>query len=188
MFALREWHSRKKVFRRVPTLEHDGFILYETTAITRYVDEAFAGPSLQPTEPRKRARMAQIIAIADSYGYWPMVRQVFSQRVFGPRLGRPVDEREIVVGLEAASRVLGAIEALVEQDDFLVGETPFLADLHLAPMVAYFTAATEGKAVLDRYLKLSRWWSVMGARRSLVESDPGLPPEQKTSFGCAAAT
>ena len=35
-------------FGRVPTLVHDGFVLYETTAITRYIDEAFPGPSLQP--------------------------------------------------------------------------------------------------------------------------------------------
>ncbi len=31
-------------FRRVPVLVHDDFVLYETAAITRYVDETFAGP------------------------------------------------------------------------------------------------------------------------------------------------
>ena len=31
-------------FGRVPTLVHDDFALYETGAITRYVDRAFAGP------------------------------------------------------------------------------------------------------------------------------------------------
>jgi hypothetical protein len=76
-------------FGRVPTLDHDGFVLYETTAITRYIDEAFGGPSLQPEAPPQRARMNQIIAIADSYGYWPMVRQVFSQRVFNARRRTP---------------------------------------------------------------------------------------------------
>ena len=35
-------------FGRVPTLVHGGFVLYETTAITRYIDEAFSGPPLQP--------------------------------------------------------------------------------------------------------------------------------------------
>ena len=35
-------------FGRVPTLVHDGFVLYETGAITRYVDRTFAGPALQP--------------------------------------------------------------------------------------------------------------------------------------------
>ena len=37
-------------FNRVPTLVHDSFQLYETGAITRYIDEAFPGPSLRPTD------------------------------------------------------------------------------------------------------------------------------------------
>ena len=32
-------------FRRVPTLVHYDYVLYETQAITRYIDEAFAGPT-----------------------------------------------------------------------------------------------------------------------------------------------
>ena len=47
-------------FGRVPTLVHDGFMLYETTAITRYIDEAFAGVPLQPADARDRARMNQV--------------------------------------------------------------------------------------------------------------------------------
>ena len=34
----------------MPTLVHDNFQIYETGAITRYVDEAFPGPSLQEGE------------------------------------------------------------------------------------------------------------------------------------------
>ena len=48
-------------FGRIPALAHDGFVLYETGAITRYVDEAFAGPPLQPHEPARRARMPDAI-------------------------------------------------------------------------------------------------------------------------------
>ena len=65
-------------FGRVPALVHDGFALYETAAITRYIDRAFAGPALQPGTAQELARMDQIIAVVDAYGYWPMVRQVFS--------------------------------------------------------------------------------------------------------------
>jgi len=50
-------------FGRVPTLVHDDFVLYETGAITRYVDRAFDGPALQPEQARALARMDQIIAI-----------------------------------------------------------------------------------------------------------------------------
>ena len=55
-------------FGRVPTLVHDDFALYETGAITRYLDRTFAGPALQPDQPRALGRMDQIIGVVDSYG------------------------------------------------------------------------------------------------------------------------
>lgn len=75
-------------FGRVPTLVDDDFALYETMAITRYIDERFAGTSLQGDTPQVRARANQIVAIVDSYGYWPLIRQVFAQRVFNPATRR----------------------------------------------------------------------------------------------------
>ncbi len=162
-------------FRRVPVLVHDGFVLYETGAITRYVDESFPGPRLQPEAPRERARMTQIISIVDSYAYWPMVRQVFAHSVFRPRVGEPVDPGEIARGLEGSTRALGALEALAAGGDFLIGTTLSLADLHLAPMVAYFAAAPEARGVIADYPKLSTWWQAMRQRPSLAATDPGLP-------------
>ena len=162
-------------FQRVPVLVHDGFVLYETGAITRYVDETFPGPALQPTASRERARVTQIISIVDSYAYWPMVRQVFSHSVFRPRVGEPVDVEQIARGLEGSSRALGALEALAAGGDFLVGSRLSLADLHLAPMVAYFTAAAEARGLLSSHPKLSAWWRAMQRRESLAATDPGLP-------------
>jgi hypothetical protein len=90
-------------FKRVPVLVDGDFVLYETEAITRYIDEAFHGPTLQPAEPRQRARMAQIISIIDSYGYVPMVRQVAGGRVFARFRGRKPDEALIRTGLQRSS-------------------------------------------------------------------------------------
>jgi glutathione S-transferase len=162
-------------FGRVPVLVHEDFVLYETGAITRYVDETFPGPRLQPETPRDRARMTQIISIIDSYAYWPMVRQVFSHSVFRPRIGEPVDAAEIRGGLEGSARALGAIEALAADDGFLVGRQLSLADLHLAPVIAYFSAAPEAHEAVARYSKLSAWWQAMKQRESLGATDPGLP-------------
>jgi glutathione S-transferase len=162
-------------FRRVPVLVHDGFVLYETGAITHYIDENFPGPRLQPEAPRERARMAQIISVADSYAYWPMVRQVFSHAVFRPRVGEPVATEEIARGLDGSARALAALEALVAGGDFLVGAQLSLADLHLAPMIAYFTAAPQARDRMAAYPKLSCWWHAMQRRPSLAATDPGLP-------------
>lgn len=162
-------------FKRVPALIHDGFALYETGAITRYIDEAFAGPPLQPGTPAARARMTQIISVVDSYGYWPLVRQVFSHGWFRPRVGRPADTEELAKGLEAAPRVLVALERLTEGDTYLVGGTLSLADIYLAPMLAYFTKVPDGAGLLRAQPKLTRWWSAMRTRASLIATAPHLP-------------
>lgn len=162
-------------FGRVPTLVHDGFVLYETGAITRYVDRTFAGPALQPGSPRALARMDQLIGVIDSYGYWPMVRQVFSHRVFRTAAGRPVDEAEIAKGLAGAARVLAALEALAS-GPFLAGPELSLADLHVGAMIAYFTLAPEGTAALAGHRRLAAWWSKLSQRASFAATDPGLPP------------
>lgn len=161
-------------FGRVPTLVDGAFTLYETAAIARYVDEAFEGPNLQPQRSPARARMAQIIAIVDSYGYWPLVRQVFSHRVFRPAAGEAVDEALVAQGLAKAPAVLAALEKLCD-GRHLAGENLSLADLHLAPMIAYFTQAPEGAAMLSDYPRLSTWWQGISRRPSLIETDPGLP-------------
>ena len=162
-------------FGRVPTLVHDDFVLYETGAITRYIDRTFAGPALQPALPRAVGRMDQIISIVDSYGYWPLVRQVFSHRVFRPTAGQPSDEAEVERGLAGAAMVLAALEALVASDAFLTGPALSLADLHLGAMIAYFAAAPEGRALLMKYPRLARWWEHLQQRPSLAATDPGLP-------------
>lgn len=162
-------------FGRVPTLVHDAFVLYETQAITRYIDRAFPGPMLQPADPKALARMDQIIAIVDAYAYWPLVRQVFSHAVFGPRLGRPINGEEIARGLTAAPKVLDALESLAAGDAFLAGGEPTLADLHLGAMIAYFAQAADARALLDQRPRLAAWWQRLSLRESVAATDPGLP-------------
>lgn len=162
-------------FRRVPTLVHDGFEIYETGAITRYVDEAFANPGLQPTEPQRRARMNQFLSVVDSYAYWPLVRQVFAHRVFRPSMGRPSDITEIDKGLKAAAVVLVALERLAADARYLCGPELSLADIHLAPMISYFTIAEEGAALLKQQPKLGGWWSTITSRQPYLTTRPQLP-------------
>jgi glutathione S-transferase len=160
-------------FGRVPTLVYDGFVLYETNAITRYIDEAFPGPGLQPTDARSRARMQQMISVVDSYGYWPMARQVFSHGVFRPRQGLPGDPAQVATGLASSERVLGALEHLAGDRSFLVGDEISLADIHLAPMMAYFAAEPAAAALLSRHSRLQRWWTHLAERPTVVATMPG---------------
>ncbi len=167
-------------FGRVPTLVHGDFTVYETGAITRYVDRAFPGPSLQPGEIRAQARLDQIVSVVDSYAYWPMVRQVFSHAVFRPRTGQPGDADQVTAGLAAAPRVLAALEGLAAEDSFLTGAALSLADLHLGAMMAYFVLTPQAAALLNQHPKLAAWWGRMAERPSMIATDPGLPAAMKS--------
>lgn len=163
-------------FGRVPTLVDGDFTLYETNAITRYVDEACEGPALQPSAPRDRARVHQILSIVDSYVYWPLVRQVFSHGVMGPRIGRPSDASEYQKGLAAAPHILDAFDRLIGGDGFLVaGNAVTLADIHLAPMMSYFTSASDGFDLLQQHDRLLGWWTRISTRRAFLDTKPTLP-------------
>ncbi|WAC28562.1 glutathione S-transferase family protein [Ancylobacter sp. SL191] len=159
-----ESYLRHHPFGRIPALEHEGFWLYETGAITRYVDDAFAGPSLQPTGARERARMNQIIGIADAYAYRPLVWGVYVERVEKPASGRVCDEPRLAAALVEAGTCLSAIAALMGEGPFLAGARLSLADLHLAPMIDYFRRAPEGAALMAAHPGLARWWERMAGR------------------------
>ncbi len=162
-------------FGRVPTLVHDGFALYETGAISRYIDRAFPGPDLQPGDPKRLARMDQVLGVVDSYAYWPLVRQVFVHDVVRPNMGMPGDAVEREKGLGAAATVLDALEALVAADPWLIGPGISLADFHLGAMIAYFTQSPRGAELLAARPRLTAWWRRLGARPGLAATDPGLP-------------
>jgi glutathione S-transferase len=45
----------------VPTLVHDGVPIHESTIINEYIDTAFEGPKLVPSEPILQARMREFV-------------------------------------------------------------------------------------------------------------------------------
>ena len=154
-------------FGRIPAFEHDGFQLYETDAIVRYIDEAFEGPSLIPDTSRSRARMTQAMRILDCYAYPSMVWGVYFEQIGAPREGRETDPDKLDGAIKQSRTCLQALEGLSGGGPFLVGPELCLADLLAAPMFAYFRLAPRGRHLLADHPRLTSWW-----RRMLVR--PGM--------------
>jgi glutathione S-transferase len=160
-------------FGRMPSFEHDGFKLYETQAIMRYVDQAFPGPALQPAEPRRAARMNQIMGIVDWYVF-PMASSAITfERLVAPRLlGRPADEARVAAAVPQARKCLGAIEALMDEGPYLTGAALSLADLMVLPHLEYLTHTAEGRSVLEPHARLSSWLARMTGRAAVARAIP----------------
>jgi glutathione S-transferase len=170
--GLGEAYLKLHPFGRVPVLTHGAFRLFETGAITRYVDRAFEGPSLQPGSGAALARMDQVISVVDSYAYRPMVRQVSSHGFFRPLFGEQSSRDEIDTGLEASRKVLSFLDGVAGEGLVLGGRDISLADCHLAPMMDYFVRAEEGKAALSSHPALQGWWDRISVLDVLKATDP----------------
>ena len=53
-------------FGRMPVLRHGDFTLYESKAIASYLDRAFPGPNLIPTDPKESALTEQWVSLVNT--------------------------------------------------------------------------------------------------------------------------
>ncbi len=167
-------HLARHPFAKVPAFEHDGFALYETDAIARYVNEVFPGPDLVPADSRGRARMAQAMSIIGGYAYPCMITQIFIQRAIMPMMGKPADEAAITAAMPQAEICVKALEQLIDGNPYLAGDRLSLADLLLIPVYDYISQTPDGQKLLAGAPNLKRWWESVRSRPSVERTRPRL--------------
>jgi glutathione S-transferase len=160
-------HLSRHPFGRIPAFEHDSWMLYETQAIMRYVDDVIPGQRLQPEEPRAAARMNQLMGITDWYVMRQVSMPITRNRVVAPRFNRPVDEEEVMQAIPDARICIAEIDRLLDGHTWMAGDTLSLADLLLAPHLSMFALAPEGAQILQEHQNLTRWLARIEARASM---------------------
>src|SRR5947208_4222476 len=107
-------HLARHPFGRVPVLEHDGFMLYETQAILRYLDRVLPAPAFTPADPRRAARMDQVMNVNDWYLFHGVGNVIVFHRVVGPRvMGLTPAEAAIAAAMPKALTVVEQMAPLL---------------------------------------------------------------------------
>ena len=151
-------HLALHPFNRVPMLEHDDLIAYETSAIVAYVDEAFGGVPLTPKDLKARARMNQWISAVNSYYYPYMIYHVTHERLVFAELGIASDEKVVTHALPKVETGLTVAERqLAHGKDFLLGDELSIADFYLLPSTFAFSLTPEGQSMYPKFPAFCRW-------------------------------
>jgi glutathione S-transferase len=148
----------KNPFGKVPTLEVDGELLYETTAITDYLDTVLADNKFSPSAPMQSARMRQIMAIIDSYLYPNAILTIVIQRLIVPTQGGKTDEDKVKNAVAPAKTAAEAIESLTVGSPYLLGSEVSIADFYLIPVFIYLSQTPEFETITAQTPKLLAWW------------------------------
>jgi glutathione S-transferase len=123
----------KNPYGRVPTIEHDGFVLYESAAILWYLEALHPSPALVPADSRGRAQVDMLVRLCDAQlGRYAGV--ILFPKRFLPqaRWDRPAMETaraEIDKQLAIVERQLGSREYLAG-DAFTLADIAYLPFLH----------------------------------------------------------
>ena len=157
-------HLARQPFGQIPAIDDDGFVLYESRAIIRYVDETLPGPKLTPNDAKGRALMEQWMSVETS-NFTPHAMKVIYQRYFNAFRGLPSDEAIVKEGSEAAGKAVDVMDRQLAKTRFLTGAQFTLADICFMPYIEYLFAGRAGDIIESRK-NAARWWSEISVRPS----------------------
>lgn len=148
-------------FGVVPVLDDDGFRLFESRAILRYLDGKYGG--LTPDGLQEKALMEQWISVEQSY-FSPPAMKAILEVFFAPMKGTTPDADVIAKGKAEAAKALDVLERALVGKEYLVG-TFSIADITYAPYLQYLFDTGAGDIVKERP-NVMAWWERISNRPS----------------------
>jgi len=159
---------------KVPAMRHGDLVLGESRAISCYIDRAFAGPSLIPTDTAAAARTEQWVSIVCTHVDPLLVRQYVGAYFF-PNTADGSPDRLRIDPIQDQMRVqFEQLEAAVSKTGYLAGEDFTLADAYLVPILFYLAQFPESSAMLRNAPHLERYLQRHMQRPSIKATTP--PP------------
>ena len=137
---------------KIPVIDDDGFVLFESNAIIRYLAEKNKSP-LYPKDLKERALVDQWIEFGSHHVGQAMSKVVFN-RLFAPMRKVPVDEQSLKDGLGFLDRFLPIIDNQLAKNKFLAGNQLSLADINL---LAILDPVEVAKIDLSKYKNIVKW-------------------------------
>jgi glutathione S-transferase len=156
-------------FGQVPVLQDGEIVLADSNAILVYLVSRYASPGAWlPTDPVGAAQVQRWLSVAAG----PLA--------FGPAVARVIQlfKRSTDPGdaITRATQLFEVMEAHLQPSDFLVGQTPTIADI---ANYSYIAHAPEGNISLEPYPGLRAWLA-------RIEALPGFVPMVHSRIGLRA--
>ncbi|KAJ7775473.1 glutathione S-transferase [Mycena metata] len=158
-------------FGEVPVIDDDGFILYESRAICRYLAEKYAdrGPTLLPNGLKAKAIFEQAASV-ESSNFAPAVWKVMNEGLVKPRRGLTVDQALLDEALAGLAEKLDVYEIILGKQRFIAGDEFSVVDIFHLSYAPKF-AKRGGIDIMTRPERpnVTRWWNELITRPTWVK-------------------
>jgi glutathione S-transferase len=124
----------KNPYGRVPAINDDGFVLYESAAILHYLEATHPTPALTPADARGRAQVDMHLRLCDLQFARPTVTIIFPKRFLPPERWDAGAMSQARADIE---KHLAIVDSELGSDDYLVGNRYTLADIAYTPFLQF---------------------------------------------------
>ena len=160
---------------RVPVMRHGDATLFESRAISHYIDDHFPGPALTPRNPAGDAQVEQWISYHNSVTDPLLIRKYVFAYVFPKTPDKSPDRKTIDESQPALKREVEVLEHATKSG-YLVGDRFTLADIYMTVTLATARRLPELGVMIKESPKLSRYIDTHTARESFKATMPAPPP------------
>lgn len=166
-------------FGKIPVMRHGDFALCESKAIATYLDRAFDGPPLFPTDPRDAARAEQWVSIVNTMMDHVLIR-TYLFGYFFPKTEDGKPDRKAIDGIVPTMREhIGTLDKAVAATGYLAGDRYSFADINLMPILFYVRMFPEGADALAKASHLATYYERHAARPAFKNTIPPPPPARQ---------
>lgn len=140
--------------QKMPVLEEDGFVLWESNAILQYLADKKPGSGLLPADPGTRADVTRW-QCWDLTTWDPACATMIFERLVKKLLniGEP-DPAELAKGEERFHRAAAVLDAHLKGRKYIAGDELTVADFSLG---APLNLAAPAQLPVSRYAEIRRW-------------------------------
>ncbi len=148
----------------VPTMDEDGFVLWESNAIVRYLAAKHSAGNLWPVDLRIRAEADRWMEWQNTT-LWPALRPVFWNLIRTPVDQRDPDEME--ASRLKSAHVLGILDAHLATRAFVAGDDFTMGDIPVGCGVWRWMALPIERPPLPN---LQRWFDALAQRPAFAKT------------------
>lgn len=153
----------------VPTLDEDGFVLWESNTIVRYLARQHAGAALEPRDAKARALAEQwmdwqisVVAPAIFGAFWGLIRTAPEKR----------DHTAITASQGKTTDAMRILDAHLGDHAFVAGDAFSTGDIPVGIMAYRFYRLVPERPELPH---LARWYRALEGRAPFQEHVLSIP-------------
>ncbi|KII85279.1 hypothetical protein PLICRDRAFT_166954 [Plicaturopsis crispa FD-325 SS-3] len=160
-------YLEKQPFGQLPYIDDDGFILYESRAIGRYIAAKYAGQGtpLLPADPKAHALFEQAASVEYS-DFDPFVGGLALEKAYKKMWGQETDAARVQEYLKVLDGKLDAYEAILSKQAYLAGNEITLADIFHLPYGSMLSKIGIDALESEARPNVARWWKDISSRPS----------------------